>query len=170
MKIVSYSAEHDPQLQRFSSSVIKPNYITLQGPFFRWQFQQAAQLVHTADNGMYLCVDDDGEIAAISLAVKTPFLVDKAEHIGAWHHEWFSRPGTRGLGSQLVDKQLSVNAVFGHAGQSLQAAIALQRLQPMAWFFLILKFEMAFLARVTAGFWPVIWVISFTAKSKNFGS
>ncbi|HLB43559.1 MAG TPA: hypothetical protein VJN02_12075 [Gammaproteobacteria bacterium] len=134
MKIVAYTPDRYADLKKFTNEIIKPNYITIQESFFKWQFLDAARILRAADEGLFLAIDEEKTIQAISLASKTPMWMEGRESLGVWHHEWFTKPGTRGLGSDLVKHHLERNSFFGLAGQSLHAGIALQRLAPMAWF------------------------------------
>lgn len=117
----------------FSNRHDRPNVSTFDENFFTWQFDDAARLCGTKDNGALVGIDDK-RIVSIAYGSKVTIFVDGCEITGLWQQAWFTEPGYLGAGVFLMREQMRRNPFVGAAGQNYNAASVNQRLRPMNWF------------------------------------
>jgi hypothetical protein len=128
--------DHDSleRARHFGTKVLRANYVALRMPYFSWQFSKAAELFGNGEDPGTWLYESDGVPAGISLASKTPLIVDGKRLVGAWHHDWYADPDQPGGGLALIRRQFKNNPVLASCGQSLEAANVLHRMRPSRWF------------------------------------
>jgi hypothetical protein len=121
------------RLRRFSTAFNRAGSSTFDDDFFTWQYEDAAQLAGTDDNGVLIAVEAD-EILGMAAGGKVRIYAEGNTVTGVWQQEWYADTSRFGVGLFLMMEQMRRNEFVGAAGQNYQAASVNSRIRPMVWF------------------------------------
>jgi len=117
----------------FSDRLDRRNVSTFDEDFFTWQFDDAAKLCNTDDNGALIGVDND-RIVSLAYGNKVSVFLAGQTTTGLWQQAWFSEPSYSGAGLFVMREQMQRNPFVGASGQNYSAASINERLRRMNWF------------------------------------